>query len=281
MTMEIQKTPVPSANDLSRLKSEFVVNGYVVLRLFDEIELLDEVIFDMKRMMITGNFRTNSKIYSYNQSPRIVEAWRKSRAIHQLALNTTVLSTLLFLFGRKPQPFSTINFFRSTQQPLHSDYVHFGTVPHLLLAAAWIALEDIDPRSGPLQLVPGSHKEDFFCYSHIGHKPARSLTDVKEMYTRYEEFIATKVTDRRNANCPVTPHLAKGDVIIWDANLLHGSPNCDNSELSRLSQVTHYHFAGVEIFYNPSFSLPYEKKFVKRNVQFIPEEFRSGDREEH
>lgn len=257
------------------IKAKFDSDGYVILRLSGQDELVDEIAFDMKEIVKSGEYRTNSGIYSYNDSPRIVEAWRKSRAIHRLAFDPAILDVMSRLYGSKPRPFSTINFLRSTQQPLHSDYVHFGTVPHYRLTAAWVALEDIDPDSGPLQVVPGSHQDPLFCYSDIGLKPARSLSEVKDLYSQYEGFVISKLSSQDYPNRPITPPMMKGDVLIWDANLLHGSPICKNNKLSRLSQVTHYHFDDVEVFYNPSFSQPKLEKFVRRNVEFIPENFYS------
>jgi ectoine hydroxylase-related dioxygenase (phytanoyl-CoA dioxygenase family) len=254
------------------IKAMFVSSGYVILNLSGQDELIDEIVFDMNEIVRSGEYRTNSGIYSYNDSPRIVEAWRKSRAIHRLAFHPAIIEVTSRLYGSKPRPFSTINFLRSTQQPLHSDYVHFGTVPHYRLAAAWVALQDIDPDSGPLQVVPGSHHDPLFCYSDLGLKPARSLSEVKDLYSKYENFVISNLSKPEYPHRAVTPPLSKGDVLIWDANLLHGSPVCKNNKLSRLSQVTHYHFDDVEIFYNPSFSQPKSKKFVRRNVEFIPED---------
>ena len=63
----------------------------------------------------------------------------------RLSLSQIVINTLESLYDASPKAFSTINFLHSTQQPLHSDYVHFGTLPEGRLAGSWIALEDINP----------------------------------------------------------------------------------------------------------------------------------------
>ena len=56
--------------------------------------------------------------------------------------------------GRRLFPYQTLNFPKGTQQPLHSDLVHFDTSPRTLMTAAWVALEDMNPDNGPLQFVP-------------------------------------------------------------------------------------------------------------------------------
>ena len=250
------------------LVKSFDEDGYVVLKLEGVDDLIDEINSDIEKLLASGEYRTNSKIYSYNDSPRIVESWKYSLASHKLAFNPQVLTFLSEFFAAEPLPFSTINFLRSTEQPLHSDYIHFGTIPHLRLAASWVALEDIDPKSGPLQVVVQSHKNDLVCFSDITQRVARSLGEVKEHYTLYEDYIREMVKESRSEI--VTPPLKKGEAIIWNANLLHGSPQCENNQLSRRSQVTHYHFSETEMFYNPSFSSIRDGRFVRRNVDFLP-----------
>ncbi|MDA9955383.1 phytanoyl-CoA dioxygenase family protein [Gammaproteobacteria bacterium] len=60
--------------------------------------------------------------------------------------------------------------------------------------------------------------------------------------------------------------MKKGDCIIWDANLLHGSPDCQDNKILRRSQVTHWTFGGVKKHYNPVFSQRTKGKFIERKV---------------
>jgi ectoine hydroxylase-related dioxygenase (phytanoyl-CoA dioxygenase family) len=247
---------------------ELRTNGFTILKLKDIESVIEQVNDDVERLILDGSYKTNSKFYSYNDSPRIVESWKYSAAAKLLAFNTQIVSLLTEYFEALIKPFSTINFIRSTQQPLHSDYVHFGTDPAFHLAAAWVALEDIDPIAGPIQVVPGSHLWPEFLYSQIGLPIARSLSDVSGFYREYENWVRTELKLKQVQ--VQTPDMKKGDAIIWLANLLHGSPDCQNPMLSRRSQVTHYHTDQVELFYNPVFSDPLKGKFLKRKLEFIP-----------
>jgi len=247
---------------------KFDEDGYVVIRLNGANELIDTINCDVDQLIESGNYKTNSKIYSYNNSPRIVESWKYSVAAKNLAFNEQITDFLSSYYQAVPRPFSTINFLRSTEQPLHSDYVHFGTIPQFRLAAVWVALEDIDYRSGPIQVVAGSHRMSEFTYSQIGLPVARSLGDIKRHYEIYENWVRSEVSNLKSQI--ITPNLQKGDAIIWQANLLHGSPDCLDNGISRKSQVIHYHFDDTEVFYNPSFSDPIKEKYVLRDVKFIP-----------
>lgn len=247
---------------------ELQTNGFTILKLIDADLMIEQINDDVERLVLNGSYKTNSKFYSYNDAPRIVESWKHSDSAKLLAFNPQIVSLLTEYFKALVKPFSTINFLRSTQQPLHSDYVHFGTKPAFQLAAAWVALEDIDPLAGPIQVVPGSHLWPEFLYSQIGLPVARSLGDVSSFYREYENWVQN---DLKSKEVFVqTPEMKKGDAIIWLANLLHGSPECQNPMLSRRSQVTHYHTDQISLFYNPVFSDPLNGKFLKRKLEFIP-----------
>lgn len=242
----------------------FKKNGYIIFNIKND-KLIDEVNNDVKNHIIKGDFKTNSQIYSYNEHPRIVESWKVLPSCKQLSLSEIVINWLQELYSSSPKAFSTINFLHSTQQPLHSDYVHFGTLPEGRLAGSWIALEDINPLSGPLQVVPGSHKLDYFNYDSVTDSIPKTLGEIKENYTLYEQWVLDLIEKEKLKT--ITPKLLKGDCIIWDANLLHGSPDCQNNKILRRSQVTHWTFSDVEKHYNPVFSQRKKGKFVERKVE--------------
>ena len=41
---------------------------------------------------------------------------------------------------------------------MHSDTIHFGSVPKGYLTVSWVALEDTDENNGAISVVEGSHK---------------------------------------------------------------------------------------------------------------------------
>lgn len=255
-----------SKSEINKGVEFYKENGYLIFNI-DNNDLIDQVNHDVEKHLNKGQVKTNSKIYSYNDSPRIVESWKVIESCKQLSLSPIVKRWLKSLYSIEPMAFSTINFLHSTQQPLHSDYVHFGTLPEGRLAGSWIALQDIDSRSGPLQIVPGSHKLDYFSYEMITDSPPKKLDEVKRNYEMYEEWVINLM--KENNLKSITPKLKKGDCIIWEANLLHGSPDCENNKIPRKSQVTHWTFSDVTKHYNPVFSQRTKDKFVERKVTII------------
>lgn len=251
----------------NQLIASFFETGYLIFNIEND-ELIDNVNDDIGRLLMSGGHKRNSKIYSYNSSPRIVESWKASLNCKALAKHPKIRNLLMDLYGATPKAFSTINFIHSTQQPLHSDYVHFGTIPELRLAGTWVALEDIDPRSGPLALVPKSHKLAIFDYQiNLGLPPAKGVAEIKRNYLLYEAWVRSEVA--KQGLEIVTPKMKKGDCIIWDANLLHGSPECIDNTITRKSQVTHWIFDDVKFNYNPNFSNRSTGKYVAREMDFF------------
>ena len=161
-------------------------------------------------------------------------------------------------------PFSTINFIKGTEQPLHSDYIHFGSMPELYLVGAWTALEDISQDSGPLSVVRKSHKTPIVTFRDLGFDNIPKTTkEIKERYAKYESFLDNYILE--NNLEIITPILKAGETLIWSANLFHGAGKIQNKKLTRYSQVTHYHFDNCD-FYNPNFSNHYNNNYAKRDV---------------
>ena len=244
-------------------KTDFDEDGYVIVDLELSKDFCQEIINDMDRINASNNKKLNPEIYHYNEFPRLIEGWKQSQTIKELALNKKVSSILKKLYGVDPIPFSTINFTKGTEQPLHSDYFHFGSMPELMLTGVWVALEDIDPKSGPLAIVPASHKSPIILPEDIGITTLpKSMGEVKENYEVYEEFVRSYIV--QNDLIIETPILKRGQALMWAANLFHGAGAIENKDVTRYSQVTHYHFNGCEFFYNPNFST--RKRYVKRDI---------------
>ena len=225
--------------------------GFVVVDILSEEEC-EAINVDVARLIKTGEYKENTTIYKYSPTPRIVESWKYSSVAKDLALNDRVFALLEFLYNRKPIPFSTINFTSGSNQPLHSDYVHFGSKPEGFLCGVWVALENIVAGVGELLVVPKSHKWDYFRYCDVGLAKPTKPSEIKANYSEYEKWVVEKL--KTVDAMPLAMTMKAGQAAIWSANLLHGGGKITLPGKSRKSQVTHYHFEGCDHFYNPNFS---------------------------
>lgn len=245
---------------------EFSKKGFTVLDLEVEDRIIDSALGKLDELISQDKVSKNPKYYHYNESPRVIEAWKQIDEIAKLANNENVLNFLELTYQKKPLPFSTINFIASTEQPLHSDYWHFGSIPERYLCGVWIAMEDIHEDSGPLQVVPNSFTLPNVNQEKLGLNIPKNLKILKENYSIYEDFIRNQIKELKLKPEPVI--IKKGQCLIWSANLLHGAFKRKNKKLSRKSMVTHYHFEGCK-FYNPVYTDFSNKVYNERILDIV------------
>jgi ectoine hydroxylase-related dioxygenase (phytanoyl-CoA dioxygenase family) len=196
-----------------------------------------------------------------------VDAGKHCSKVVELALNSKVISILKLIYRKNPIPFSTINFLKGTEQPIHSDTIHFGSIPKGYLAACWVALEDVDENNGALQIVEGSHKLKDIDYYDLKIQPAKNTKLCEKIYREYENYVSELISV--NGMERITVPLKKGHALIWSANLLHGGAKIKENNRTRYSQVTHYNFEGCEHYFLPFFSVPPLGKYINRDLSTI------------
>jgi len=242
---------------------QFHEKGYIILDLELSDDFLNHVVTEMYESIERDNVTKQAEFYTYSNSPRIFEEWRNSDAIRELCLNTKLINTLEFLYNKEAFPFSTINFIKGSNQPLHSDAIHFHTIPQLWMSGVWVALEDTTLENGTLNIVPGSHRWPVFDYDSLKLPHPDSIHDgEKENYRIYEEFIR-KLIEAKNAQIVPVP-LRRGQALIWAANLLHGGMQIVDKNSTRLTQAIHYFYKDCTKYYHPMFSKPYEGKYADK-----------------
>jgi hypothetical protein len=190
-----------------------------------------------------GHWKANG--WRANEGLRIQDAWQFNPDVRRIACNTSLLALLTKLYGRRAFPFQTLNFPVGTQQPVHTDSVHFSSIPERFMCGVWVALEDIHPDSGPLIYYPTSHRWPIFVNEHLGvGSPANSRPS--DNYEQYEELWRAEIEASGVAGMQLCAK--KGEGLIWAANLLHGGARHVDPERTRWSQVTHYYFHDCAYF---------------------------------
>lgn len=180
---------------------------------------------------------------------RIQDAWRDHADVQAIAANPQVLALLGTLYGRPAFPFQTLNFPVGTQQEMHSDSVHFSSLPERFMCGVWLAMEDISADAGPLFYYPSSHRWPVFNNAMIGRRGFGSeLASAQEPFgPAWQAMCAVHGVEAE------TFLARRGQALIWCANLLHGGSVQHDRRLTRWSQVTHYYFEDC-IYYTPAFS---------------------------
>lgn len=213
--------------------------GYAILRGFCSHEQIDQINAEIDQLL-------SSKKIQFKYTNKIMFAIYQSAFLRSIGENKDLLAILSALMGREAVLFQSINFIHGSEQRTHSDSIHMTTFPLGGLSACWLALENIGPNQGPLHYYPGSHKLPYYLNSDYGNSGTYFLTG-KKTYSEYEDFMQEKIKELGLTK--QTFIAAKGDLLIWHANLFHGGEPHHDKKKTRRSMVFHY-FAKNVICYH-------------------------------
>ena len=223
----------------------FVEHGYVVWEGLVEPALVDALVADVRGIgahpghFVTTNHR-NALPYRFSGTDfdayeSIYDLYVNFESSRRVCFHPRILRFLELLFDARPVAFQQLLFQRSNGHPLHQDTAYVCVEEPLLLAATWVALEDVVPGRGELTYFDGSHRipHHFFADGSKRFHPARD--DAAAFSHHIDEQCAA-------LGCAKRDFIAKkGDVFLWAADLVHGSnPRTLPEEETRMSCVTHY-----------------------------------------
>ena len=168
---------------------------------------------------------------------RIHELHTASPTALRLVLDPALHRYASLILGETAVATQSLYFEFGSQQALHRDSTVVPSPEFGRLVAAWIALEDIAPESGPLAYVPGSQKFPFYAFrpGEYCYDPSRhGVADVEAAVKFYDDAL-------RESGIAPRQFLAKrGDAFVWHSALMHGGTPPLAPERTRKSLVIHY-----------------------------------------
>ncbi len=227
--------------------AEWNERGVLVLPGFYADAEIDEVLADYRALWDAGRARvtvddmdTGRRMRLRDVSPdartshrfKVNDLYLEQASVRRLALNDRLVPLLQRLLGDRPALCNSLSLEYGTEQEDHVDSLFMTPRTPAHLVAAWIALEDCSPESGLLRYWPGSHRiapyvfsngERHFLPEELDAWGAWMRAQVKQHGLRSELFQARK-----------------GDVFIWNAQLLHGGSPIAGRGRTRRSLVFHY-----------------------------------------
>jgi ectoine hydroxylase-related dioxygenase (phytanoyl-CoA dioxygenase family) len=165
-----------------------------------------------------------------------------------LLFNNALMSFLRSEFGEEPvlrQPTTGI-VHRNT--PPHVDSFEFTTFPAHSEIRLWCALEDISPAAGPVFFVKGSHRlmsaslmantlQDHPEFGRALREQMRATTYPKFLHRTRELWASVRESfvrfDSESQGLRVAPALRKGDAVIFEPDVVHGTTRCLDERLTR------------------------------------------------
>jgi phytanoyl-CoA hydroxylase len=134
------------------------------------------------------------------------------------------------LFCEAPKLVQSMYFEGNSQTWPHQDTYYLDSEQIGAMAAAWYALEDIEPGAGRFFVYPKSHLID------MGKNGGNF--DVAFNHNRYKDLIL-EVIGKNKLECKA-PALRRGDVLFWHAQTIHGSLETRQPQFSRSSLTAHF-----------------------------------------
>ncbi|MEM8499861.1 MAG: phytanoyl-CoA dioxygenase family protein [Pseudomonadota bacterium] len=245
-------------------------DGYVILPQAIAPQMIDAYRTELEAitagkdcsLLITGAKFAGQRQYcrdavNPNDSIRIIDDYMFNEASRRLLFHPEIVGFLRKVFAAKPLLTQSLNFEYGSAQSYHQDTAFVRMTSPFKLAACWIALEDVQPGSGALKFVPGSHQWTDFLFSGAHTHYDEERDGIAEL-DRWQQWLENKISAHA---IPAKHFIAKkGDVLIWHAGLAHGGGDIENTELTRRSLVAHYCSQGTRPlyhFYKPAFRKMY------------------------
>lgn len=214
--------------------SDLIENGWVVIESGIPESTLDKAAEATKQ--------------PFGQDPRMTNGFKTCEAIREIAVCEGVKSYIESSYGQKCFPFQTLNFSSGSKQELHQDSLHFNSYPSGYMCAAWVALEDISIKSGPLQIALDSKNIPTHQLFELRDLHPKHRNDRNYNYKVYEKELREMLLSLDIELKTIA--IKKGQALIWDTRLIHGGAPVEDEALTRLSQVTHYFFHNC-LYYSP------------------------------
>ena len=189
--------------------------GYVILEQHFSEDILDTAWAEYDQKLATDEITApEEKNNSEDILPgRTLNPHLKVEGFRDVMSCMRLLKIFNLILNSNVIPFQSIASHKGSQQKLHSDAIHMTTDPLGGLVAAWVAFEDIDEDSGPLEFCPSSHRLPYILSNNLDIDPK----DFKENgYSSYHQKYEPAIESVIGAhNIKKRIFLAKkGDVLI-------------------------------------------------------------------
>lgn len=219
-------------------------NGYVVMRNVVPHALIDKMVEAYKSALLPSNarfYRTMNQKFEKNrfdshghviQTFQDVHSYGHIPAIKNAALNIYFCDELQGALRQATGIAShfltqSMLFDRSGATRPHQDWWYTDSAPSGHMTGVWIALEDINEKSGRFYCQPRTQRMDSF------HAGLPTLTH-EEWLARHRNYLAEHRNDLH------APDLKKGDIIFFNSGVVHGALEVQDESYSRKSMTGHF-----------------------------------------
>jgi hypothetical protein len=132
---------------------DFVERGFIVMEDFVDPDLLLQIQVELDDAMAR---RVHGA--EWGSSNRVEHLHAVYPGVRRLWKYEPIQRMLQIIFRSAPRPCQTLTYFFGSQQDAHQDTVHLTPFPAGYMCGVWVAVDDVQPNSGELEVFPGSHR---------------------------------------------------------------------------------------------------------------------------
>jgi hypothetical protein len=240
---------------------DFVTKGFIVVPDLIEADLVARVNMDIDDAIASGY-----QGYQYGSSQRIEKLHEHYPAIRELWMHKGTMHLLRLMFRTTPRPCQTLTYVFGSQQDAHQDTIHLTPFPAGYMAGVWVALQDVQPNSGELEVYVGSHRLPRTRMSEMG--VAKVAGDWKEFGEKIVPAWQKSLEEGKFEKMVYRPK--SGTVLIWHENLMHAGGVRKDKSLPRRSVVSHVFADGAVAYYDSSGHVGYLESVEPMTAELTP-----------
>jgi len=224
--------------------SKFMADGYLILPGAVDGKLVDRIATTLAEAFERGDERLRyqgggNEVFRFEgktepRGKRVIEAHAVLPDVREAFTSPSIVEFLEAIFEEPVVLAQSLMFQMGSEQPFHRDTTYVRFRKPLSMVGCWIALEDVQAGSGELSYIVGSHRLPDFPYSN-GKKDG---IDVPHDELMGSLRWVVEESDRRGLKKEIF-RPAKGDALIWHADLAHGGSPITDTQLTRRSLVGH------------------------------------------
>lgn len=166
-----------------------------------------------------------------NDQGVLYDLYQRHPEFHPFARNSQVLDLLENVLGKDIFMYENSLVYKprgaANAVPWHQDFISRPNEPKKFII--WMALDNIHQGNGALKVIPSSHKMGYLPWHRVKgetHHDRLNLDSVDESSAQFVELVA-------------------GDVLVFDAMLVHSSEEVDVAEPRRAYRVSYQGFEQV------------------------------------
>ncbi len=162
--------------------------------------------------------------------------------LKQIALYPPLMEAMHEIIGEPMLLHLCLTGWSSSERDWHQDDYLNPEYVNSWYTAVWMALDDIDPDSGPFEYIPGSHKWPLLRREKVRSFMPLSETLAADWPKKSERFVAPALdAEIARRNMPAEKFIGRrGDVLIWHGRLLHRGSKPNKPGAVRKGLITHY-----------------------------------------